>query len=187
MVAGAEFSRRSHLALGLFFLVTSISYSSVFAQCPSAAWSYYADNGSEGHDSCLLAASVASGSGQNRVVEATLYCSNQWSSAHLLTVLSTSSASGILPLAASLLTSSSAIIGCNQSSSAVRRGAGWTWIDGTDAGSINPNCSSSGYNGGGGCGIWAAGEPKCVKYVCLCVYRMILYNRDVSASAFVRA
>lgn len=142
--------------------VTPSVTSTPIAVC-SAGWMYYADDGSEGHDSCLgvfTSTSITTFSALNDACIAR--------GGHLLTAQGLpDDLSGILPTAASLLLSSSAVIGCLQSASAVQRGASWLWVDGTDAGNLSPlNCSSvigaAALDGGLGCLPWARGEPKYV-------------------------
>lgn len=144
---------------------TSPSASPSCSESPSATpspsctgdWSLYTDDdGSEGVDSCLAWLPVDA---------------LDWGSAnaacppgsHLLTIAAPSMPSALWNLSSTLAAAcnqtgfdGSAFIGCYQSSIARRRGVGWAWVDGTNAGNLN--CGDP--DGGDGCGLWAANQPE---------------------------
>ena len=125
----------------------------VSSQCPSG-WVHYVDDGSEGLNSCLYLSRHWATSWS----EANTACSTLAAGAHLATVLGTGQTTKLMAFVASLAPGVSVYMGCSQSPSATQRGAGWSWVDGTNA--ANLNCGSG--NGGEGCGVWNAGtsEPK---------------------------
>jgi hypothetical protein len=116
--------------------------------CP-AGWAYFADDGSEGGDSCLLISPYT----VSNWAQANSGC--PWET-NLLTVASagTDLSSKLLRFASSLLSTASACIGCSQLSTASTPGSDWLWVDSTS--SSNLNCGTGQY----GCGLWGAGEPK---------------------------
>lgn len=128
--------------------------------CPSG-WTYFADDGVEGHDSCIA---VYTTNTANTFDALSLSCA--LAGGHLLSTMSLVSSTGLVPTSSALLSHSPAIIGCNQTVSAVQRAAGWRWTDGTDGVSINELCTLDAYDGGGGCPLWAPGEPKYVHLSC---------------------
>ena len=122
------------------------------SKCPTG-WAYYRDDGSEGADSCLQISSFV----VSTWAQASISCtSTAVPSAHLLTVKSSTTSSGILAFATSLFSGNAFFIGCSQSSGATQRAAGWSWVDSTSA--SNLNCGTG--NGAEGCGIWDTNEPK---------------------------
>ena len=118
------------------------------AQCASG-WTYFANDGVEGQDSCIRLFSVAL-----TYSDAQLNCASL--EGHLLTVKTSSKDTGLMAAAGALSTSATFMVGCSQASSASQRGASWSWIDGTDAANIN--CGN--FVGGESCNLWASGEPK---------------------------
>lgn len=146
--------------VGHALLTLALSASLCSSQCLSG-WTLYEDIiGLEMHDSCL-AAFTSSPTAQYSSLSAS--CASY--GGHLLTSNSyTSIYSGILSTASTLIPgNASAIIGCHQLSTAVARGAGWVWIDGTDALNINPRDPNDGFSGGDGDGVWAFEQPKYVQ------------------------
>lgn len=121
-----------------------------WSQC-SSGWTYVADDGVEGTDSCIRAFVL----GYN-FSQAQSYCVNQ--GGHLVTFRGFANTSALFSATMALNTTSRLIVGCQQSSDATTRGTKWSWVDGTDA--ANLNCGTG--LGGQGCGLWKSGEPKCV-------------------------
>lgn len=133
--------------------------------CPGG-WTRYVDDGSEGHDSCLILPLNASSNGPALVdTWATTLTSNPLGS-HLLTVISpkySPNSAMALAVNASIVNSGHvaalasmwAWVGCTQGPSAPAleplRGLGWYWIDGTSA--SNLNCGAT------GCGWWSSAWP----------------------------
>lgn len=118
--------------------------------CPSG-WTVAADDGNEGHDSCLKLFLDNNGITWSGARDACVTAGG-----HLFTVRNTNKNSALLATAAALSTSTPFFIGLSQSSSATLRNTGWSWVDGTDAGNVN--CGS----GADGCGLWGTNYPKCV-------------------------
>jgi hypothetical protein len=119
-----------------------------FSQCTSG-WTYVADDGIEGQDSCirLFSLQVNFGGAQN-------YCEGL--GGHLLTITGSSKTSPLFVAAGALNPTGSPFIGCYQNSDSTRRGTGWRWVDSTDAGNLN--CGTG--MGEQGCGLWRSNEPK---------------------------
>ena len=115
--------------------------------CPSG-WAFYSDaDGSEGTQSCVWVSTATAATW----TAASTSCP---SGGHLLTVTPSVAASGLLAFATSLVQGNAWLyIGCSQSSTATQIGAGWTWVDGTDA--SNLACGD-----GAGCGLWATIDPE---------------------------
>jgi hypothetical protein len=120
----------------------------VSSRC-ALGWTLYRDRGTEGSDSCLYVSPYWVSSW----AEANASCP---SGSHLLTISSSSNSTGLSVFAGSLFRTSFAYIGCYQSEVATQRAAGWSWVDDTAA--SNLNCGTG--NGGGGCGVWAANQPR---------------------------
>ena len=117
------------------------------ALCPTSDWIFYRDSeGIEGHDSCLFV-------NYTPAVQPVAKASCPVGS-HLVTTRSYGKSSGLAGLLSVLAThiQTPFFIGAQQAPSAVHRGLGWSWIDGTDAGNLN--CNSV------GCLLWLAGEPN---------------------------
>lgn len=119
--------------------------------CP-VGWTYYKDTlGTEGHDSCL---------------KMTTSYATSWSTgmsvcpigSHGLTIMANSTTTGLMPFAIALSAQSAYKLnfGCSQSSTALLRAMGWSWVDGTRAGNLN----CGGGIGGNGCGIWGPLQPE---------------------------
>lgn len=150
-------------ALVFLFVVCS----PVSGQC-SSGWTLWADDGSEGHSSCLQLFTTSL-----TPLAAQAACAGL--GGHLLTVQTNKRNTGIMGLAQSLSPSNSFTLGCWQSYYASGRGYGWAWVDGTNASNINCeplrpcpcriSCacmylligdSGSGYSG---CGLWSTNQP----------------------------
>lgn len=120
----------------------------VSPRCPYG-WAYYADDGSEGTDSCVHVSTYV-------VSNWTMASQSCPAGSHLLTVKA-SRPSALLTFVNSLYGSqASAFIGCSQSSLSTQSAAGWSWIDGTSASNLNCGAGS----GCSGCGAWGIGEPE---------------------------
>ena len=121
--------------------------------CPSPAWSFYSDDGTEGHDSCLLFVPTAV---PHPVANSTCPINS-----HLATMASESNLYGLLSFA-NLVPSATAnqyFIGCHQAKRASLPARGWSWFDGTD--SSNLNCGDGVLSPGvSQCGVWLPGEPN---------------------------
>lgn len=120
-------------------------------QCPSGWTRYYDRDGAEGTDSCLVIVGGASGWGSAN--------SSCPASSHLITIRgSRPSALYSIVFAMAMQAGGSVGLGCYQASTAIKRAAGWSWVDGTNA--SNLNCRGDLANGGNGCGIWSAIGPE---------------------------
>lgn len=136
----------------IFALVVCVLLSLLESQhaapvCP-AGWSLYADDGSEGSDSCLTTSSS-----NPTWPMASRACP---SGSHLVTVRSFTSggSTGLLHFL-STETIFNVWMGMSQSLDSVVRNRGWSWVDGTD--SVNLNCGAA---NDVGCGVWGRIEPK---------------------------
>lgn len=115
--------------------------------CP-AGWTLYADDGTEGGSSCVLATST-------NVYWSTAITGCP-SGSHLLT-LKTSNPAGTFPTFLKTLVSFSSMrywLGGSQAYGQPYRNVGWSWIDGTNP--ANLNC---GAGNAIGCNLWYAPDP----------------------------
>ncbi len=108
------------------------------------------NDGSELSDSCVQ----LSGATFANWTAASVGCP---AGSHMLTVRSSSVASGLTQFVVVSICTGICFAGGSQSSTAVHRNRGWAWIDGTDA--SNLNCGTPDAIG---CGLWVGGEPKYV-------------------------
>lgn len=138
--------RWAHSAAALTSLL--VLWGFVSSQC-IAGWTYVADDGVEGADSCIKLFSA----GYN-FTGAQAQC--EASSAHLLTLRGLSKSSSLFTSARALAGTGNLIIGCYQLATAANKSTGWVWVDDTDA--RNLNCGTGG--GNQGCNLWFTGEPK---------------------------
>ena len=120
--------------------------------CPFG-WFLFNDDGNEMRDSCIKVFTTPL-----NFTAANNACKAQGVNGHLLTFRYTGRSGSILS-AATTLSSATFWVGGYQLPTAIHRGAGWLWVDGTDA--ANLNCGS--FTGATACNSWATNpEPKYV-------------------------
>lgn len=137
--------------LAFLVLLLTISLSDSQWACPSG-WYLYTDDGTEGHNSCLLLVKTAISwaAANSTCVQGT----------HLLTIAATTYPSGITSFLNVTWGQSDFHIGCSQLYAQPARNVGWQWVDGTSNASLEQNST---YNAVG-YGMWrvSTGEPKYV-------------------------
>ena len=125
-------------------------------------WVYYADDGTEGHDSCFFFSPYA---WEVAVWEdaRTLSCEVEAAGAHLLTLSTTSKESAVMNLIAMNVAwpGSNGVfyVGCSQQAPEnTGTTEGWSWVDSSPASTLN--CGLPGNANMKGCNLWGSGEPN---------------------------
>ena len=116
--------------------------------CLDGTWSWYRDDGTEGHDSCFR---LGTGASTDWVIANATACP---AGTHLITFGGSNKAAGLYAVVVAQYRFTDFWVGCKQSPLA--QGAcsmGWSWVDSTPDWHLN--CGWCGE----GCGLWAPGEP----------------------------